>query len=59
MDRLAARPVVSEAAGVSEDAELGAFLRGKGIHTAEPEQWRAEGAGTSTIRAGPGKSRAA
>ena len=35
------RRVVAEAAGLS-DAELGAFLRGKGIHMAELEQWRAE-----------------
>lgn len=35
------RQVVAEAASLS-DAELGAFLRGKGIHMAQLEQWRAE-----------------
>jgi transposase len=36
------RQLVAEAASLS-DAELGAFLRGKGIHMAQLEQWRAEG----------------
>lgn len=35
------RQVVAEAASLT-DAELGAFLRGKGIHMAQLEQWRAE-----------------
>ncbi len=35
------RQVVSEAAALS-DVEIGAFLRGKGIHMAELERWRAE-----------------
>lgn len=41
------RQVVAEATGLTA-AELGAFLRGKGIHMAELEQWRAEGGSAAT-----------
>lgn len=36
------RQVVAEAATLSE-SQFGAFLRGKGIHMAQLEQWRSEG----------------
>ena len=50
------RQLVVEAAALS-DAELGAFLRGKGIHMAELEQWRAEGKTAATAVAATGKKK--
>lgn len=49
------RQVVAQAASLS-DAELGALLRGKGIHMAELEQWRAEG-NTATVPAPTSKKK--
>jgi len=49
------RQVVAEAVALT-DAELGAFLRGKGIHMADLEQWRAEGS-PATAPAATGKKK--
>jgi transposase len=49
------RQVVAEAASLSDD-ELGAFLRGKGIHMAELAQWRTEG-NAATAPAAAGKKK--
>jgi len=51
------RQVVSEAATLT-DAQLGAFLRGKGIHMAQLEQWREEArSAPSTPASRPKKNR--